>query len=291
MLEQPGVSIVIPTHRRAQILRSCLEHLSNQTIREELEVIVVSDGPDKETAEMLRSRTWAMPVDYLEIPKSQQGTARNRGVEKARREVCMFINDDIFLDRAACEEHQLAHAALQYTNEIDVAVLGQTVWDPALEQTPVMRWLDETGWQFGYKMLAEYEEDFVSQEVQHRFVYASHLSVPTSIAKRVPFREDVSLYGWEDIEWGLRLKERGVRLFYAPTAKAVHHHALTLDDSLRRMETLGRSARVFSQLHPDFDRLPKGWKYAAYQVLGLLPTMRGKHARAFVRGLKEESQG
>jgi hypothetical protein len=123
--------------------------------------------------------------------------------------------------------------------------------------------------------------------MQHRFTYTSHLSVPTIVAKRTPFREDVTLYGWEDIEWGLRLRRAGVKLWYAPDAKAFHHHPLTLEQSLARMETLGESAVYLTTIAPGLDRLPKGWKWAAYHLLALLPTMRGKHAKSFIGGIKK----
>lgn len=286
--DAPSISVVIPTHKRARILSTCLEHLAAQTIVDEIEAIVVSDGHDPDTAALFRTaRTDALRVRFLEIPKSHQGVARNRGVELAGAPVTLFIGDDILLAPDACEEHQLAHDALEFSGESASAVLGYTCWDPTLEQTPLLRWLDETGWQFGYPMLADCREDFVPRGRQHRFTYTSHLSVPTAIARRLPFREDVTLYGWEDMEWGMRLRSAGVRLFYAPAATAVHHHPMTLAQSLARMRTLGRSAVVMRDLVPGFDRMPRGLKLLAYRALGMLPTLRGRHAKAFADGIRE----
>jgi GT2 family glycosyltransferase len=289
-VERPDLSVVIPTHRRPDMLKKCLEHLGAQTTRDQIEAIVVDDDPTPETR-ALADRAWGVDVVHLEVPPCHQGVARNRGIDAARADTCLIIGDDIFLSPDACDEHLLAHAALQYAGEQDVAVLGHTAWDPSLRQTRVMRWLDKTGWQFGYPKIAQHAEDFIPERIQHRFTYTSHLSLPTDIARRLRFREDVRLYGWEDVEWGVRLAENGVRLFYLPTAKAVHHHPIDMRSSLARMETLGESLVTLSRLNPRLDRLPKGWKRRAYEALSFVPSMRGRHARAFLRGIKQGEAG
>lgn len=296
----PTLSIVIPTHRRPAVLRQCLEHLRQQTVREQLEVIVVSDGHDAQTAGLCEQVVSG--IRYFEVEKSQQGVARNRGVMEARGEYVLFIGDDIFLAADACEKHlrrlKTPHSAqpssrLRSASEATrgrqdsglVAVLGHTTWDPAVGTTPVMHWLERTGWQFGYPMLKPYAHRFIPADIQHRFTYTSHVSLPTSVARAHPF-ERTNLYGWEDTEWGRRLAEAGIRLFYEPDAKAWHHHRIELEDSLRRMETLGRSIGLIAKHSPSFDRMPRGWKRTLYHALALLPTMRGKHAKAFLRGLR-----
>lgn len=236
-----------------------------------------------------------MPVHYFEIPKSHQGSARNEGVKHAKGKYCLFIGDDIFLEPDACEKHLEAHrrVALRPFDGLragsaqgdTIAVLGLTTWDPEVGITPVMRWLEKTGWQFGYGKIAKYAHNFIPAPVQHRFTYTSHLSLPTSIAREYAFRDDVSHYGWEDIEWGLRLRQAHIPLYYQPDAKALHHHRITLEDSLKRMEIIGKSLAHISQKNAEFDRMPKGWKWWIYRMVSILPTMRGKHYRALLKGI------
>ncbi len=296
---QPALSIVIPTHKRADILRRTLDHIAAQTVADKIEVIVVSDGPDNATEKVIsdqRAEVW-FPLHLKTIPKSHQGVARNRGVDAATGEFCLFIDDDIFLAPDACEIHLARHHESRMQNaesrnsgfgirDSNFAVLGFTTWDPAIGITELMAWLEKSGWQFGYPMLAAYAGRAVPISMQHRFTYTSHISLPISIAKAHPFREDVSLYGWEDIEWGMRLRDAGVPLVYQPQAKALHHRRLTLAQSLQRMETIGESAVRLAQLVPALDRLPRGLKRVAYEALALLPTLRGRHAAAFLRGIR-----
>jgi len=281
-IHMPLLSVIIPTHKRADILQKCLQHLESQTIANQIEVIVIHDGHDDKTDALIAKSTWQIPVYYESIPKSQQGVARNVGVQKAQASTCLFIGDDTFLAVDACEKHVHMHKTKD-----PIAVLGKTIWDPSLEITPVMKWLDTSGWQFGYEHIARYATTEIPQAIQHRYTYTIHISIPTSVAKRTPFREDATLYGWEDVEWGMQLRDCGVPLYYEPQALAYHHHHMTLEDSLNRMETIGKSAVFFERNVPKFDRLPKGLKRLKYEICSLLPTMDGKHRAAFLRGMRK----
>ncbi|MDD3896347.1 MAG: glycosyltransferase [Candidatus Peribacteraceae bacterium] len=278
----PLLSVIIPTHKRPKTLVECLRFLESQTIAKQLEVIVVSDGHDEETVAAATKRKWSVPLQFFEIEKRQQGVARNRGIRAARAPYCLFIGDDIFLDARACEEHLRAHETVAKT-----AVLGHTSWNPNVQITPVMEWLERSGWQFAYPAIAQFSQRFIPEEKQHQFTYTSHISLPTALAKKHFFREDVSLYGWEDVEWGMRLRTTGIRLYYHPRAKALHDHRITMDDSMRRMEILGVSVVHMAKMLPEFDRMPHGWKRIAYEIASLLPTTAGKHRKAFLRGIRQ----
>ena len=281
-----SLSIIIPTHKRADILAQCLEHIEKQTVADQIEVIVVSDGHDDKTAELFAKKTWRMPLQFLEIEKSQQGVARNRGVERASAPLVLFIGDDMFLEPDACALHLDTHRRLITNRSSLNAVLGFVTWDPSLEINPVMRWLEESGWQFGYPKIRKYSNSFLPQNMQANFTYTSHVSLHTTAAKRFPFREDALLYGWEDIEWGMRLRDAGVRLFYEPKAKVLHHHHLTPEQSLKRMETLGQSVVRMANVVPEFRKKIVPWRLMINRLLSFLPTINGLHRRALLRGIR-----
>lgn len=279
----PELSIIIPTHKRADILKQCLDHLAAQTIADKIEVIVIHDGQDDKTDALMAKPTWQIPIYYESIPKSQQGVARNVGVQKAQSSTCLFIGDDIFLSPRACELHMKAHKK----SSTPIAVIGDIDWDPSVGITKVMTWLMDSGWQFGFKKIEQFKNDCIPESMQHLFSYTSNISVPTEVALRTPFREDVTLYGWEDMEWGMRLRKNGVRLFFEPLAKGLHHHKIDLPASLKRMEIIGTSAVVIGNLIEEFDRVPKGWKRIGYEILSRFPTMAGKHRKAFLKGIRK----
>lgn len=243
---------------------------------------MVSDGKGDNQTAQVANESWQMPVRFFEVEKSQQGVARNLGVKEAKGETILFIGDDIFLEPDACALHMAAHVAHSHA-----AVLGFTTWDRRLAVNDVMRWLETSGWQFGYGML---RRGVVPRDLQHRFTYTSHVSVPKAVVLAHPFREDMTMYGWEDVEWGSRLAKAGIPLVYEPKAKALHHHMTTLEDSLKRMHTLGVSAVKMNQLCPHLHLVPQGLKKWILQIASFMPTMRGKHTRAFLQGIAESAR-
>lgn len=280
---KPKLSVIIPTHNRADTLEKTLRHLEAQTIASEIEAIVINDIPNDKAFERVANSAWQIPIHFETIKPCHQGVARNHGVQKARASTVLFIGDDIFLKSDACHLHEGIHNS----GSTPVTVLGSTMWDPEMEVTPVMEWLMLSGWQFGYPKIDAYAGNLLPEKIQHQFTYTSHISVPTEIAVRTPFLEDVTLYGWEDMEWGMRLRKNGVRVYYEPRARGYHHHRLTMEDSLQRMETIGESAVLLSKTISNFDRVPRGWKRLAYEVFARFPTMAGKHRAAFLRGMRK----
>jgi len=88
----PLVSVIIPTYRRPGLLRLAVDSVLAQTYPN-LEVIVVHDGPDPETAEAMRGIDPRVRYHELAV-NSGPGAARNAGIDLARGEWIGFLDDD-----------------------------------------------------------------------------------------------------------------------------------------------------------------------------------------------------
>lgn len=91
------VSVVVPTCRRPEHLRRCLERLLEQTL-ERFEIVVSDDGDDAATRETVESFMGSRPgvaVSYAR-PGVRRGpaAARNRGWRLSRGELIAFTDDD-----------------------------------------------------------------------------------------------------------------------------------------------------------------------------------------------------
>lgn len=90
----PLISIVIPTHNRADVLRECLESLVNQTYKR-LEIIVVNDNSKDETLLILEEyKTKYKNFEFYDNQGSGGNAARNFGIEMAKGEYIAFMDDD-----------------------------------------------------------------------------------------------------------------------------------------------------------------------------------------------------
>lgn len=291
------LSVIIPTYNRAKILKTCLERLIIQE-GVDFEIIVVDDGSTDHTADVvsevkMRKPRTDVPITYIYQENAHQGAARNNGAKKATGDILLFIGDDIFAEPGFLMQHMNIHTL---HSEEQTVVLGHTTWDPELEITPYMKFLESSGWQFAYHLL---KPGFTDHPEPYKFFYMSNLSMKKSLFEKEQFNLKFKQYGWEDTELGYRCwAKHELRLYYEPDAKALHHHYM--DDSAlpKRMQTVGRSAVLFQKLQPKVEVMPKGLKallikIATHSVTLPLTKLFGKNTyykfrswREFMKGIK-----
>jgi len=91
------VSVVIPTYCRPHLLRNCLQCLVDQGFEKSFyEVIVVGDGYDDETENMVNSFKQFHPAIYYQHLPEKRGpsAARNFGWQRAWGKLIAFTDDD-----------------------------------------------------------------------------------------------------------------------------------------------------------------------------------------------------
>jgi glycosyltransferase involved in cell wall biosynthesis len=97
------ISVVIPTCRRPQLLLRCLEALCNQAFeKERYEIIVVSDGPDPITRNVLDMflKDRQINLRFIQLPaKKGPAAARNAGWRHAESDLIAFTDDDCIPDK------------------------------------------------------------------------------------------------------------------------------------------------------------------------------------------------
>ncbi len=98
-IEVPRISVVICTYNRASLLPSCLHALAQQTIRDQVQVIVVDDGSTHDTASVVAD----FDVEYVPLGTNQGlSAARNAGVALARAPIVAFTDDDVVVPPEWC---------------------------------------------------------------------------------------------------------------------------------------------------------------------------------------------
>jgi len=94
------VSVVIPTYKRSELLSRCLYAAINQSMTcSRYEIIVVTDGPDKETVETVnmisKQFSFCPSVQCISLgDKRGPAAARNAGWKIAKGELIIFTDDD-----------------------------------------------------------------------------------------------------------------------------------------------------------------------------------------------------
>ena len=134
------ISIVIPTHNRAPLLRRALVCAQSQTLRDR-EIVVVVDGSTDDTLSMLDAHFPNVKVVHHESPKGPSAS-RNAGIAAASGDWIFFHDDDDLMHPSHLAE-LLAAALAAPPNSLvagrsrDFAILGDdvtfgpTIWTAA----------------------------------------------------------------------------------------------------------------------------------------------------------------
>lgn len=131
MMSAIKMSVVVPTFMRVALLRRLLESLCLQTCpSHEYEVVIVSDGPDPQTAALVSQFNGPCPeIRFHSLPvKSGPAAARNAGWQMSKGELIVFTDDDCipapdWLDayQRACNLQKL-HKPFCMTGKVQVPI-------------------------------------------------------------------------------------------------------------------------------------------------------------------------
>lgn len=214
MINQPLVSVIIPTYNRASFLPDALASVLEQDYRA-VEILVVDDGSTDGTAELVCSQP---EIKYIHQPNQGVAAARNTGIRHSQGEFIAFLDSDDTWTRTKLSVqvgYHLTHPEVGYSVTHLRNVLMPGCVRPA--------WL------------------------RPELLSGDHVGMATAtmVARRSVFDRvglfDVSYRVGEDSEWLFRAKDAGVPMAIIPEvllARRVHDHNLSAQSSTASSELL-----------------------------------------------------
>ncbi|MBV9485659.1 MAG: glycosyltransferase [Frankiaceae bacterium] len=229
------VSVVIPTRNRWDILAMTLEALRDQT-SSGAETIVVVNGEDQSPPDLPGIR-------LVRTEDAGPGAGRNLGAAASTRRIVMFLGDDTIPELDLVQRHVASHNEFPALTD---AILGLVQWHPRVARNPLNRWLDWSNTQFDYQLL----DGRSGEDVGPGRMFASNLSMKRELFTSVGGFDTDFYFGYEDLDLGVRLADKGLRLIYQPAAQVRHLHDYTWDAIARRFEGVAASERLMCHKHP-----------------------------------------
>ena len=238
------ISVVIPTYNRLPILQKCLVALERQEFTNDkitnYEVVVVDDGSSDRTLVWLTENRANLPhVKVIEQDHQGAAAARNLGFTNAVGDTIIFIDSDLVVTETFLQSHAntLTKSAADLQSDrlfTYGAVINTNNFDcPTAEP---------------YKITDFSAAYFATGNVAIARKWLEEAGL---------FDTGFQLYGWEDLELGVRLKKLNLKLIKCPEAIGYHWHpAFSLKQIPRAIEQeiqRGKMGVVFYDKHPTFD--------------------------------------
>jgi len=225
------ISVQICTYNRAAHVAACLAALARQTHpADRFEVVLVDDGSDEPLAVHVDATKYPFALRLLRIPHGGLARARNAGIRAASGDVVLFIDDDTIADERLVGEHWRSHE--QYPHSV---VLG---------------WVNHVDPDNASRRRRPRLADFSTS-----FFWTSNVSVRRQdLVAAGLFDEAFTEYGWEDVEFGERLRDLGLGRRFNRRAVVSHvkrpWRSADVPALLRQAEASGRSAVLYVARRP-----------------------------------------
>jgi glycosyltransferase involved in cell wall biosynthesis len=230
-------TIVIPTYNRRPILEKCLRALEQQTYSSGYEVLVVDDGSTDDTVPWIQQAASTLPhVKLLQQNHQGPAAARNFGVEQAAGDTIVFIDSDLVVTDTFLQTHAEVLAQAQQKLGHNRLFTYGAVINTSNFEVPTA-------------------EPYKLTDFSAAYFATGNVMIPRQwLIQAGLFDPQFSLYGWEDLELGVRLKKLGLILVKAPEAMGYHWHPAfaldqlpaLIDQELQR----GKMGAVFYKKHP-----------------------------------------
>lgn len=208
---RPLVSVVIPTYRRAQLVKRAVESALSQSL-EQIEVIVVIDGPHEETSKLLATIEDTR-LKVIELSTNQGSrAARNAGVNAAIAQWVAFLDDD--------DEWMSPKLELQLAAAINSDFEHPIVTSFLIARTPTADSIWPRRIPGDTEALSEYLFVRNSGFQGEGLIHTSTIFTTKDLLQKVPF--DIHLQRHDDWDWLLRaITQAGVGVEFVQQALSV----------------------------------------------------------------------
>ena len=254
----PEISVVVPTHRRAERLRRLVDALARQTLApERWELVVVDDcSHDEDVDRVLAALPRLVPCRATALRTSRNGgpaPARNLGWRATRAPVVAFIDDDVVPDPDWLEGGLSAFA----DDAVGVAQ-GHTDLPSGLDPTTL-----PFGW--SWRLIDEEGPFFEACNIFYR---------RAALDETAGFDEDIAWWG-EDTTLGWQVRENGWTSTFAANARAEHDAEWKPLRWWARNGWLEQHFNLLADRHPGFRRAAfwRPWAYRRRDAAFLLATV------------------
>lgn len=230
------ISVIIPTYNRKNFLTIILPPILNQDFSLPYEVIISDDGSSDGTEELIEEfKKKFSNLRYIySSERKGPAYARNRALKISQGKLIVFTDSDIYVKNDFLRNHYEIQKEYKFKILLQGPVINTYNW--------------EKPW----------EEKFKLRDISSAYFDTCNASISKEILLEVGFfDENFSFYGWEDLELGIRLKKKGIKLVKSEKISVWHLKVSpdfkNLSYLLNKEKERARSAIYFYKKHPTME--------------------------------------
>jgi glycosyltransferase involved in cell wall biosynthesis len=233
----PLVSIIIPTRDRADLLKRCVESIRARTDYSPFEILIV-DNDSVEPAALSFFRAIEQPNVRVisESGPFNYSRLNNRAAKQARGDILVFLNNDTEIDDAGWLTEMVSHAT-----RAEVGAVGARLWYPdgTLQHGGVVLGLGGVAGHAFPHIPRGHPGYFNRAMLQQNCsaVTGACMAVRKAVFEELEGFDEVNLgVTFNDIDFCLRLTQRGYWVVWTPYANLIHHESASRGHQRTREE-------------------------------------------------------
>ncbi len=248
-------SFIIPVYNRPNEIRELLESLSHQTYSKPFEIVIVEDGSQQTSEDIVRLYEKQLHISYLYKPNSGPGDSRNYGMRKAKGNYFILLDSDCMLPAT-----YLQKVAESLTKDYVDGFGGPDTFHPDFSPLQkainyVMTSLFTTGGIRGHKAAAKRFQPRSFNMGLSREVFEATEGFG-------------NIHPGEDPDLTLRMWEKGFQTRLIPEAHVYHKRRIDFGKFYKQMNKFGLVRPILNKWHPGSSKI--SYWFPTLFVLGLI---------------------
>jgi len=234
ILENPKISIIIPTKDKVNILKNCVNSILEKTNYKNYEIIIIDNQSKEEKTFKYYDRIkYNSKIKILKYNKPFNFSAiNNYAVSQVDTEYILFLNNDTEVISGEWLKAMLEHAQRKEVGAVGAKLLYP---DNTIQHAGVILGITGTP---GQKGVAGHSHKYLSDR-EYGFFLRPHLiqNLSAVTAACMMMRKEVFLevngfdenlkVAFNDVDLCLRIREKGYLVVYTPYANLYHYESLT----------------------------------------------------------------
>ena len=230
MILKPQISVIVPTYNRSKYIEKILQKFVSSSIPHE---IIICDGGSKVSSKIkvkkIIEKYNFQNIRYIDVGINNHSIKRNKGIKSALAKYIVLLDDDCFPEKKFLEKYFKILEKYKFQNYL---FCGSVKYPSKLMNKKFIQ----------YRQSRHF---IIKKNNTKYFLHPKNIvTMNMAFKKKLLFEKDIffyekfNMYGFEDYEFGYRLKENNLKMM-ACSPSITHYDERSLKEYLNKIKFVG----------------------------------------------------